>query len=142
LEDFDNEGKGKEIKGKFLNINCINPINKDIIPVYLTNFVLSEYGTGAVMISAFPDEVISKKEFKNFLNEKEIIQNREIDCEFANKLNIKKKKIYEVNKDEISLINSQLINKAKDKKEAIEIINSFLSRNKMGEKGEFYHLKD
>jgi leucyl-tRNA synthetase len=39
----------QEKKGIFTGRYCINPFNKKRIPVYVANFVLAEYGTGAVM---------------------------------------------------------------------------------------------
>ncbi|MBI5970488.1 MAG: leucine--tRNA ligase [Deltaproteobacteria bacterium] len=45
-----NRGAGEEIKeGVFTGAYCINPLNGDRAPVYAANFVLMEYGTGAVM---------------------------------------------------------------------------------------------
>ena len=38
-----------EKKGVFTGKYCINPFNGNKIPVYIANFVLMEYGTGAVM---------------------------------------------------------------------------------------------
>lgn len=38
-----------EKKGVFTGKYCINPFNGDRIPIYVANFVLMEYGTGAVM---------------------------------------------------------------------------------------------
>ncbi len=38
-----------EKKGIFTGCSCINPFNGDVIPIYVANFVLMEYGTGAVM---------------------------------------------------------------------------------------------
>ena len=38
-----------EKKGMFTGRYCINPFNGDKIPIYVANFVLMEYGTGAVM---------------------------------------------------------------------------------------------
>ena len=41
-----NKGKsGVEVKG----IKAINPINKELVPIFLGDFVLGDYGTGAVM---------------------------------------------------------------------------------------------
>ncbi len=39
----------QEKKGIFTGRYCINPFNGQRIPVYVANFVLAEYGTGAVM---------------------------------------------------------------------------------------------
>ncbi|MCK5324270.1 MAG: class I tRNA ligase family protein, partial [Desulfobulbaceae bacterium] len=38
-----------EKKGVFTGSYCINPYNGDRLPIYTANFVLMEYGTGAVM---------------------------------------------------------------------------------------------
>ena len=38
-----------EKEGVFLGVSCINPLTKQLIPIYTANFVLLEYGTGAIM---------------------------------------------------------------------------------------------
>ncbi len=38
-----------EKKGFFTGAYCINPFNGERVPIYIANFVLMEYGTGAVM---------------------------------------------------------------------------------------------
>ncbi len=38
-----------EKKGVFTGIHCLNPLSGDRVPIWLANFVLAEYGTGAVM---------------------------------------------------------------------------------------------
>lgn len=42
-------GKDTEKVGVFTGHYCLNPLNGDKIPVYIANFVLMEYGTGAIM---------------------------------------------------------------------------------------------
>ncbi len=42
-------GKVDEKVGLFTGAYCINPMNNEKIPVYIANFVLMEYGTGAIM---------------------------------------------------------------------------------------------
>ncbi|MEN8142577.1 MAG: leucine--tRNA ligase, partial [Thermodesulfobacteriota bacterium] len=39
----------KDKEGVFTGRYCINPFNGDKVPIYVANFVLMEYGTGAVM---------------------------------------------------------------------------------------------
>ncbi|MGC8501552.1 leucine--tRNA ligase [Desulfurella sp.] len=39
----------KEKDGIYSGINLINPANNEIVPLYIANFVLMEYGTGVVM---------------------------------------------------------------------------------------------
>jgi leucyl-tRNA synthetase len=38
-----------EKKGVFTGAHCVNPFNGERVPIYAANFVLMEYGTGAVM---------------------------------------------------------------------------------------------
>ncbi len=42
-------GKVDEKLGLFTGHYCINPTNSERIPIYIANFVLMEYGTGAIM---------------------------------------------------------------------------------------------
>ena len=51
-------GPGEELekKGVFTGRYCINPFSGDKIPIYVANFVLIEYGTGAVMAVPAHDE--------------------------------------------------------------------------------------
>jgi leucyl-tRNA synthetase len=42
-------GKADEKLGLFTGRYCINPVNEERIPIYIANFVLMEYGTGAIM---------------------------------------------------------------------------------------------
>jgi leucyl-tRNA synthetase len=42
-------GKMEEKLGLFTGQYCINPMNDERIPIYVANFVLMEYGTGAIM---------------------------------------------------------------------------------------------
>lgn len=41
--------EGREKEGYFTGRYAVNPVNGDAVPIYLANFVLMEYGTGAVM---------------------------------------------------------------------------------------------
>ncbi len=38
-----------EKEGVFTGAYCVNPVNGDKVPIYIANFVLMDYGTGAVM---------------------------------------------------------------------------------------------
>lgn len=42
-------GEQAEKKGVFTGAHCINPVNGRRMPIYVANFVLYDYGTGAVM---------------------------------------------------------------------------------------------
>ncbi|KJU86449.1 leucyl-tRNA synthetase, partial [Candidatus Magnetobacterium bavaricum] len=46
---IDAYGKDDEKLGLFTGSYAINPINNERIPIYIANFVLMDYGTGAIM---------------------------------------------------------------------------------------------
>jgi len=41
--------EGKEKTGIFSNFYAINPVNKQKIPIWIADYVLMGYGTGAIM---------------------------------------------------------------------------------------------
>lgn len=46
----------KEKTGEFIGTYCINPVTKEEIPIWVADYALADYGTGAVMIVAAHDE--------------------------------------------------------------------------------------
>ncbi len=63
-----------EKKGIDSGLKAINPINNEIIPVWITNYVLMEYGTGAVMAVPAHDERDFEFAQKYHLNIKQVIK--------------------------------------------------------------------
>ena len=49
MSEFERINMLKEKKGVFLGKYAINPLSKEEVPIYAGNFVVSSYGTGAVM---------------------------------------------------------------------------------------------
>ena len=49
MSEFERINLLKEKKGVFLGSHAINPMNGEEVPIYAGNFVVSSYGTGAVM---------------------------------------------------------------------------------------------
>jgi leucyl-tRNA synthetase len=49
LSEIDRTGSEQEKEGLFTGISCFNPATGERIPVWTANYVLMEYGTGAVM---------------------------------------------------------------------------------------------
>ena len=109
-------------------INAVNPANGKEIPIYISDYVMMGYGTGAIMAVPAHDER---------------------DYEFAKKFGID---IIEVikggNIDEGAytgdgeMINSDFLNGIKTKKEAIDRMLNYLAEKGIGEKGIQYKMKD
>ncbi|MBC7324613.1 MAG: leucine--tRNA ligase, partial [Moorella sp. (in: Bacteria)] len=49
LSDLDRTATEKEKEGVFTGAYAINPVNNERVPIWIANYVLMEYGTGAVM---------------------------------------------------------------------------------------------
>lgn len=49
LSDIDRTSTDAEKEGLFIGAHVVNPLNNEKIPLYIANYVLMDYGTGAVM---------------------------------------------------------------------------------------------
>ena len=117
------EKTGVKIEG----ISAINPVNNKEIPIYISDYVMMNYGTGAIMAVPAHDSR---------------------DFEFAKKFNIE---IIPVIKggDNTSaytesgeMINSDFLNGIDNKMDAINRMLKYLKDNNIGEKGVQYKMKD
>lgn len=134
LEDkFTRTAENKEKEGMFIGRYAINPITKEKIPIYIANFVLFEYGTGAIIAVPAHDQR---------------------DFEFAKKYNIPIKVVinppqYDLNAQKMSraymgdgnMVNSQEFNGINNR-EAIEEITKLLDKKKCGGFTTQYKLRD
>ncbi|MBN1157441.1 leucine--tRNA ligase [Candidatus Woesearchaeota archaeon] len=134
LEDrFTRTAEDKEKEGMFIGRYAINPITKEEIPIYIANFVLYEYGTGAIIAVPAHDQR---------------------DFEFAKKFNIPIKVVinpdgYELNPERMSraymgdgnMTNSDDFN-GMFNRDAIEDIAKFLEKHGHGKKTVQYKLRD
>ena len=122
-----------EKMGMFIGKYCVNPLTKEEIPVYTSNFVVYEYGAGAVMSVPAHDSR---------------------DFQFAKKYNIPIKVViqpfeYELNADKMTrayegdgtLVNSDEFN-GMENRSAIKSITEKLETMKMGEETVNYKLRD
>ena len=116
----------KEKIGIPLNINCKHPILDVNIPVYVANFVLDNYGEGAIFGCPAHDDR---------------------DYEFAKKYNLPIIKVIDCDEADLPytgdgiLINSDFLNGLK-KDDAIEKVTNYLNDNKLGKKSINYKLRD
>ena len=117
----------KEKTGVFVGSYAINPVNKKLIPIWISDYVLVTYGTGAIMAVPAHDDR---------------------DYDFAKKFGIEIIEVLEggdIEKEPYTQdgihINSDFLN-GLDKKEAIEKMLEWLEKNKCGYKKVNYKLRE
>ena len=117
----------KEKTGLFTGAYAINPVNGKEIPIYVADYVLVSYGTGAIMAVPAHDER---------------------DYAFAKKYNIEIIPVLEGGNIEVAAhtedgihINSGFLN-GLNKEEAIEVMAKWLEENKIGKKTTTYRLRE
>ena len=124
--DLERTDLNKEKTGVFIGAYAINPINEEKVPIYIADYVLSNYGEGAVMAVPAHDER---------------------DYAFAKAHHIEMKQVLEgdISKqamiDDAKHINSPLIN-GKNIAEAKQILNKYLKEIGKGEEQITYKLRD
>lgn len=129
ISEIDRMSTVKEKTGVFTGAYAINPVNNKKIPIWISDYVLASYGTGAIMAVPAHDE--RDYEFAKKFN-LEIIQ--VLDGENAN---IEKEAFIE---DGLH-INSGFLD-GLNKEEALEKMYEFLEKENVGKKTTTYKLRD
>ncbi|OGY25359.1 MAG: hypothetical protein A2Z11_00670 [Candidatus Woykebacteria bacterium RBG_16_43_9] len=113
--------------GVFTGSYCINPLTNKAIPIWVADYVLGSYGTGAIM--AVPAHDLRDWEFakKHGLPIIEVISGGDVE-----------KEAYV---GEGKLLNSEKFD-GLSSKNAIENISNYIEGNKLGKKTVSYHLRD
>ncbi|MFW5798773.1 MAG: leucine--tRNA ligase, partial [Planctomycetota bacterium] len=75
LKGFERTSDATEKKGVFTGQYCINPLNNERVPLWVANYALMEYGTGAVMAVPAHDQRDFEFAKKYDLPVKVVIQN-------------------------------------------------------------------
>ncbi|WP_274460108.1 leucine--tRNA ligase [Gemella haemolysans] len=125
--DLERTDLNKDKTGVFTGAYAINPVNDEKVELWIADYVLASYGTGAVMAVPAHDER---------------------DYEFATKFNLPIKAVIEDNGEVIvpffgngKHINSDFIN-GLNNEEAIAKVIEFLEENKVGRSKVTYKLRD
>lgn len=127
--ELSKEKTGVKVEG----INILNPVTNEVIPLYVTDYVMMGYGTGAIMAVPAHDTR---------------------DYEFAKKFGIDIKQVVKSDSSEVNLdkeaftdiqtgimVNSGFLNSL-TVEEAKEKIISYIEENKIGMQKTNYHMKD
>ena len=131
LSEIERTATDVEKEGLFLNRYAINPLNGEKMPIYVANYVLTDYGTGAIMAVPAHDDR---------------------DFEFAKKYNLKIVPVISTNELDVEnlneaftqggmMINSDFVN-GLDNKLASEKIIEVLAEKGLGKKTVNYRLRD
>jgi len=126
------EGGNKQ--GVFTGSYCIHPVTKNHVPIWLANFVLSDYGTGAVM--GVPAHDARDFEFAHQYQLPLQVVIQKSDKENADATHLTKAMT-----EPGILINSSIFN-GLDSEQAKTKIISFLTDNNLGQAKTTYHLRD
>ena len=125
--DLERTDLNKDKTGVFTGAYAINPVNGEKVELWIADYVLASYGTGAVMAVPAHDER---------------------DYEFATKFNLPIKAVIEENGEIVvpffgdgKHINSDFIN-GLNNEEAISKVIEFLEENKVGRSKVTYKLRD
>ncbi|HVZ12009.1 MAG TPA: leucine--tRNA ligase [Patescibacteria group bacterium] len=124
--------ENKEKTGVFSGLYCINPVSGEKIPVWIADYVLMGYGTGAIMAVPAHDER---------------------DFEFATKFNLPIKQVIFKSKDDTTkdlseaYVGSGVLKNSGDwdglmMPDEFDKVISDLDKKKIGEKKTTYHLRD
>jgi len=122
-----------EKEGVFTGAYCVNPVTRYKMPVYVANFVLMEYGTGAVMAVPAHDQRDFEFAEKYGLEVKVVIQPEGETLDAS--------KMKEAYVEEGVLVNSDIFNGQKNT-EVKNGITDYLTEKNLGEKAINFRLKD
>lgn len=132
-EKFSRTDENKEKEGMFIGKYAINPLTNEQVPIYIANFVLMEYGTGAIMAVPAHDQRDFEFAKKYGIEIKVVIQPREHAID-ANTIG----QAYE---GDGFLANSAAFSGMENKKAKEEITN-FLEQQNFGKNAVQYKLRD
>ena len=125
--DLERTELNKDKTGVFTGAYAINPVNNKLVPIWIADYVLATYGTGAIMAVPAHDER---------------------DYEFASKFGIEIIPVIEGGDIQVEAysgdglhINSDFLN-GLNKQDAIECMIDWLEKNKCGEKKINYRLRE
>ncbi|HIU26084.1 MAG TPA: leucine--tRNA ligase [Candidatus Copromorpha excrementigallinarum] len=133
MSDIERTSTANEKTGEFTGRYCINPLNGKRVPVFISDYVLMDYGTGAIM--AVPAHDQRDFEFA-----------RKFDLEIIPVVDTKDPQVDINNLKEAFVAEGTMINSGKftgmNNREAIEKITDYLQEENIGRRAVNYKLRD
>ena len=127
--EFERTQLVKDKTGVKLNgLSAINPVNGKEIPIYISDYVMMGYGTGAIMAVPAHDQRDWEFAKKFGIDIIEVIKGGDIEQEAYT--------------GDGEMVNSDFLNGTTNKKDSIEKMLGFLADKGIGEKGVQYKMKD
>ncbi|MDX9807599.1 MAG: leucine--tRNA ligase [Acholeplasma sp.] len=123
--DLDRGDLNKDKTGVFTGAYAINPINNQKVPIWIADYVLASYGTGAVMAVPAHDERDYAFALRHGLDIVKVIESEEAGCYTGDGIHIESGIINGLNNDE-----------------AKETIIAYLESQGLGKKEITYRLRD
>ncbi len=132
-EKFQRSSEDTEKEGMFIGKYAINPLTGDKVPIYIGNFVLLEYGAGAVMAVPAHDQRDFEFAKKYKIPIKVVIDpvGKKLDADTMKEAYV----------DDGVLVNSKEFS-GLNNRDAIKEIQTFLEKKKLGKKIVQYKLRD
>ncbi|MBF0384525.1 MAG: leucine--tRNA ligase [Candidatus Omnitrophica bacterium] len=125
---------GNKKQGIFTGRYAINPVNNEAVPIWLADYVLMDYGTGAIMAVPAHDQ-------RDFIFAKEYKLPLRIVIEDPKRRDLKENELEQAFVDEGALVNSKQFDGLNNIK-AIEKIGSWMEEDKIGKVSVHWRLRD
>ena len=113
---------------KIEGLTAINPVNNKEIPIYISDYVMMGYGTGAIMAVPAHDQRDYEFAKKFSIDIIEVIKGGDIEKEAYS--------------GDGEMVNSEFLNGFTNKKDSIDRMLEFIGEKGIGEKGVQYKMKD
>ncbi|MEG1084703.1 MAG: leucine--tRNA ligase [Anaerovoracaceae bacterium] len=133
LTDIERTSTTGEKTGQFIGRYCINPLNGKKVPIYISDYVLMGYGTGAIMAVPAHDQRDFEFAKKFDLEIIPVVDTKDPEIDINN---LKEAFVAEGN-----MINSEMFTGMNNKEAIVKIID-YLEEKKIGSKSTNYRLRD
>ncbi|MDH5636876.1 MAG: leucine--tRNA ligase [Nitrospinota bacterium] len=142
-DSTERSGEGAEKKGVFTGRYAVNPMNGEKIPIWIANFVLIEYGSGAIMSVPAHDQRDFEFAKKYGIDIRAVIVTEEqMDGESTSNLIEDYAILKEAYSGDGIMVNSGQFSGLHNRREGIEKVAEYLKEKGLGKKTVNYRLRD